>query len=707
MRPVKRICRQRPRGIRFGRCMLSFFLRFVTCLLLLSPCGTACAKEMAAPVLWQDLAVTLEPEQHRLSAEVVTAYAPGAGRVSLSLSPRAKVKGVEVAGRESSYTFSEGVLLVDLPARGEPIPVKVSYQASFNDRISSNPAAEDPSYGVTAAITRDGTFLGDGALWYPVPATVPARRSIAITAPAGTEAVTFGSRVSRKTVGTVTRSRWQEARPVGVLSLCAGPYLVEERRVNGIVIYTYFHPDNAPLAPKYLDAAAKYLTFYSDLFGPYPFEKFAVVENFFPTGYGFPSFTLLGGSVIRLPFIIDTSLPHEIAHSWWGNGIEVDLREGNWCEGLVTYLADYLLKERRSAAEGRDYRRQLLVDYATLVTPENDFPLTEFQSRSDPASRAIGYGKGAMLFHMVRTRIGDDAFFAALRQVSREKMYRSASWSDFIRAFSISSKQELGPFMRQWLTRSGGPRLTLASVRSSRDSGGWKVAGEIVQSGELFQLPVPLRLDSGEAPMRERVAVAGARTDFLMHTAAVPKRLLLDPDADIFRILAPGEIPATVNSIKGAGGVTGVVTENCRADLESFRTFLASLSQPDAPVIGEGELSREQYAGHDLVFCGVPRDRSLLPPLPEGIELHHDGFSADGNSFSGPDALLVTVMRIPGDPKGSRSLFLPLSQQAAAQYLGKVTHYGKYSYLVFAGGGNRLKGTAAATGAGVAADLSR
>lgn len=263
-------------------------------------------------------------------------------------------------------------------------------------------------------------------------------------------------------MGAVSHSYWEEAWPVGGLSLCAGPYRIEERRVAGVDLYTYFYPDNASLASSYLDAATKYLNFYSDLFGPYPFEKFAVVENFFPTGYGFPSFTLLGSSIIRLPFIIDTSFPHEIAHSWWGNAIQVDQSEGNWSEGLVTYLADYLLKERRSAAEGRDYRMQFLTDYAALVATDNDFPLSGFTSRVDPASRAIGYGKGAMVFHMIRNAIGDRAFFGALREICRERLYRSATWSDFERAFSRSSGRDLSSFMKQWLTRPGGPRLALS-----------------------------------------------------------------------------------------------------------------------------------------------------------------------------------------------------------------------------------------------------
>ena len=97
----------------------------------------------------------------------------------------------------------------------------------------------------------------------------------------------------------------------------------------------------------------RYIALYEELIGPYPFQQFSIVENFFPTGYGFPSYTLLGSTVIRLPFIIETSLGHEIAHCWWGNGVLVDDRQGNWCEGLTTYLADYLYKERTSEEEGR------------------------------------------------------------------------------------------------------------------------------------------------------------------------------------------------------------------------------------------------------------------------------------------------------------------------------------------------------------------
>ena len=63
-------------------------------------------------------------------------------------------------------------------------------------------------------------------------------------------------------------------------------------------------PDKG-LAEKYLDATIRYIAMYEKLIGPYPYRKFALVENFWETGFGMPSFTLLGPKVIRFPFIIN------------------------------------------------------------------------------------------------------------------------------------------------------------------------------------------------------------------------------------------------------------------------------------------------------------------------------------------------------------------------------------------------------------------
>ena len=654
----------------------------------------------------QEIEVTLKPAEHLLLGVSTVTFAAGTQRAFLKLSPTAHIESVTASGAKLPFSFSDGTLSLNIPkASGqEAVPITVTYRALFNDPLPQHSgSSEDPTYGVNGAITTQGTFLGGAAGWYPVPPTVPLKRSVQVFAPAGTEALTAGRRVKRSTKGSVTSSLWEEEHPVGTLTLCAGPYRIEERREAGVDLYSYFYPDNASLSSRYLDAAARYLRFYSDLFGPYPFEKFAVVENFFPTGYGFSSFTLLGSAIIRLPFIIDTSFPHEIAHSWWGNAIEVDQSEGNWAEGLATYLADYLLKERRSTAEGREYRVQLLSDFATLVTAAADFPLVAFSSRVDPASRSIGYGKSAMVFHMVRTEIGDRAFFGALREIYRERRYRAATWGDFTRAFSRSSGRDLSAFMQQWLTRPGGPRVVLSNVthrhegegqgEGQRDGRGWTVSGSVVQSPPFYELQVPLRLESDGAAIRKILPLTGAETPFTFSTPTEPQQLLLDPDAELFRVLAPGEIPVTVNSIKGSKQLLAVITEDCRAGDATFKRFLESLGKSGTTVIREDKLDEERLRTHDLIFCGIPKQRSLLPPLPSGISLRSTGFTINEDVVPAPDGLLFLVLPFPAPSVRIAALFLPLSETAAEQYAAKITHYGKYGSLVFTGGAIRHKGT--------------
>lgn len=171
---------------------------------------------------------------------------------------------------------------------------------------------------------------------------------------------------------------------------------------NSIHAMAFLRTKDDALANKYLSVTEQYMSMYDDMIGKYPYSKFALVENFWETGYGMPSFTLLGEKIIRFPFILHSSYPHELLHNWWGNSVYVDFASGNWCEGLTAYLADHLIKEQRGQAV--EYRRSTLQKYADYVGENNDFPLSKFHSRHDASSESIGYGKSLMFFHMLRKK---------------------------------------------------------------------------------------------------------------------------------------------------------------------------------------------------------------------------------------------------------------------------------------------------------------
>jgi len=211
-----------------------------------------------------------------------------------------------------------------------------------------------------AVVSAEGVYLDGAAGWYPRFGDALATFELEVSAPAGWEVVSQGERATTaagvRWVGSARRRTTSTSSPARSSATRTGG----RGRARGVSAGEGPRPRR-----RYLDALARYVAIYRELLGPYPYAKFAVVENRWQTGYGMPSFTLLGSRVLRLPFILDSSLPHELLHNWWGNGVLVDLRDGNWSEGLTAYLADYSSRRRRG--RGRRYRRGALQRYENFA----------------------------------------------------------------------------------------------------------------------------------------------------------------------------------------------------------------------------------------------------------------------------------------------------------------------------------------------------
>lgn len=646
-----------------------------------------------AAVLHHELAVQLlVSEQTLVATDRLTVEPGGADRLSFHLAPNAEIGRVTVKGGDLAWDFADGRLRIKLPPalRTGAIALQIDYRAVFADQAPASPLnTEDPSYGVTATISPHGAFLGGSAGWYPqLPGSLPTFR-LQVEAP-GMLAVSSGRLIEAVPGRTV----WESSKPGRALALAAGPYTQHTAKAGEVPVYAFFYPQSSDLAATYLQAATGYLQLYQELFGPYPFAKFAVAENFFPTGYGFPSWTLLGSTVVRLPFIVETSLGHEIAHCWWGNGVWVDYRQGNWSEGLTTYVAEHLYQERQSPEAAREHRLKILRDYASLVPPAGGIPLSAFVSRTTAAEQAIGYGKAAMVFHMARQQIGDAAFWQGLRQVAEEKLFAEAAWSDFAAAFGQTGKTGLGDFFRQWVQRPGAPVLRLEEVQTSTlAGGGWRVSGVLRQEGERYLLPVPLRLETAGGEEEIVLESRQARTLFNIETATEPRRLVVDPEVHLFRRLDPAEIPPTVNGIKGSTGLLVVAAEGLSANgREAAGMLLQGLGQAGARIVPETQVAKADLQGHDLLFVGWPTRTELLPTLPAELRVEDGMITLEGEKFRRDETDLFAALPHPTQRGRVAALFLSASPTAATT-ARKLPHYGKYSYLVFTAGNNVAKGT--------------
>lgn len=641
----------------------------------------------------QGLLIRLVPEEHRLEGQAVLT---SAGRNSslpeeFHLAANADIDAVTANGKPVPFSFVNGLLQV--AQQGGASTLAITYRVRFDDPVPQDTVGiEDPSFGVTATIMPQGSFLSAASAWHPLPVGRKSRFHVTIIGPPGLYGVTAGRLIDMGYNETSSKTIWQTQRPQSSLALAAGYYKVQRAVLGETQLLVFTSAENAQLASGYLESCREYLQLYEKLFGPYPYTKFAVVENFYPTGYGLPGWTLLGSSVIRLPFIRTTSLPHEIVHAWWGNAVGIDYHSGNWGEGLTTYVADYYLKELNASAEALEYRRKILRDYATLVDADDDLPLSAFQSRKTKRDQAVGYGKAAMVFHMLRTMIGDEAFWQGLKDAARHGLGKRYAWSNLQQHFEAASGMNLSAFFRQWIRRSGAPQLLLTDVSVMPVAAGWQVSGRLLQQEPPYTLAVPLRLESATQKYEQTLSLSSSQERFVFIVSDRPLNLTVDPESNMFRRLSPDELPATVNSLRASRAPLVVVASGSESLLNASRDLLHGLQWQQAPVMSEADYLDQRPAGRDMLVLGWPKNKALRARLPGNLTVAAHQFSIGDNVYKEAEDVLFMVMAS-DEPKRVTGYFLPRSLSAAQDTARRIPHYGRYSYLAFRSGRNQVKAT--------------
>jgi hypothetical protein len=467
------------------------------------------------------------------------------------------------------------------------------------------------------------------------------------------------------------RASFAHDHPSDELILIAGPYQVHERMAGEVRVRTYFHPELAGLEGLYLDKTEGYLGRFARRIGAYPFAAFHVVSSPLPVGLGFPYLTYMGTRVLKLPFIPHTSLGHEVLHAWWGNGVLVDYQNGNWSEGLTTFMADYAFAEQKGAAEARAMRLRWLRDFAALPR-SRDQPLRHFVARRHGAGQVVGYNKAAMLFYMLRDEIGRPAFDAGIRAFWAQHRLGKAAWADLRRAFEGASGVDLERSFGQWLERRGAPALELGAVTVGAAQGGYALSVTLRQGAPAFDLMVPVVVSTAAGEERHRLRLDGLEARHTIPSAAQPLALAVDPDFELLRRLAPAETPPILREVMLAPEVAVVVAVG---DAEAGAAADALV---EALLEGRGrgrEAKAARLAGLPVLVVGTAPDVNAalasagLDPVPAALRDRGTARAWAGRRPGGEAVLTVSA----ADAAALRSLLRPLP------------HYGARSFLVFEG----------------------
>lgn len=403
------------------------------------------------------LALTYDPATQRLAGQAAIRAVATQDLSRFDLDLRGFTVGkVLVDGAAASFA-RDGQELIITPAAG--IPKGRSFTVVV--RYAGVPeVVVDPDEAIEGWVaTSDGAFVvGEpqgSPGWYPVndePAD-KATFDFAVTVPKGITAMCNGVLLSHRTSDGLTTWRWRETDPMSpyLATSTLGRFDLTRYAIDGVPTYVAVDPT----LPKgqVLTKLPAVVRFFSGLYGPYPFTACgAIVDNARTVGYALETQTKPNYNVMP----DEWTLVHETAHMWFGDSVTLTDWPDIWLnEGFGTW-SDWIWSEKRghkSAAQlfHQYYDQPAQADWLWGI-PTGDPGGPAFLFEWGPV-----YVRGAMTLEALREKIGDDAFFATLRDWAAQHAHGNATTAQFIALAEAESGAQLDDFFRVWLYEPGKP----------------------------------------------------------------------------------------------------------------------------------------------------------------------------------------------------------------------------------------------------------
>ena len=467
------------------------------------------------------------------------------------------VRQVTVDGRAVRFTRQPSTITIPLPrknGRGANYNVAVAYDGAVTDGLIARPDSAGR-----------WTYFADNwpnraRHWIPSidhpsdKATVTWR----VTAPASKTVVANGKLVSTRVVqdgsGERRESVWRETRriPVYLMVIAVAPLaqfdlgdtacgLAELQRCVPQSVYTA--PEQRGTMPGPFARVGEMVQLFSRLVGPFPYEKLAHLQS--STRFGGmenASAIFYADAPFRTGTTSEVTIAHEIAHQWFGDAVTEREWPHVWLsEGFATYFAALWTRAARGDTAFRTQmarvRSTILADTVAVTRrPVIDTVETDLLALLNRNS----YEKGGFVLHMLRSQVGERAFFDAIRSYYAKHRHATAVTDDLRAEMEQASGQSLAWFFDQWLRRPGYPEV---SATWSYDSASREVVVALAQSERFgaFRFPITVAVvDSGGRTQRatvEMTPAGGSRRQVRVGSSGKPMRVLLDPDVSVLAAL--------------------------------------------------------------------------------------------------------------------------------------------------------------------------
>lgn len=459
------------------------------------------------------------------------------------------------------YDYDGDQIVIDLGreyTRKETYKIYIEYTASPSETggsaaISSDkglyfidPRDEDPQKP-TQIWTQGETEAN--SKWFPT-IDKPNERTtqeIYVTVEDKYKTLSNGVLVSSKSNGDGTRTDyWKMDQPHApyLFMLTVGDFAKVTETWEGIPVDYYVEPEYEKYAKAIYPHTPEMLSFFSEKLGlKYPWQKYAqIIVRDYVSGAMENTTAVIFGEFMQQTAreLIDTRdnekvVAHEMFHHWFGDYVTTE----SWAnltmnEGFANY-SEYLWLEHKYGADEADYH--MLNEWnGYFSSAQGDMHPLIFFGYEDKENMfdAHSYNKGGSVLHMLRSYVGDDAFFTALNQYLEKNAYTAVEAHELRLAFEDVTGEDLNWFWNQWYFSQGHPNLDI-SYDYDETTKQASVTVAQTQSPEggtppIFRIPTVVDIYTENGKERKKVEVTKREQTFTFDMPQAPKLMIFDAD---------------------------------------------------------------------------------------------------------------------------------------------------------------------------------
>ncbi len=483
----------------------------------------------------------INPATQTINARVAVRFTPLEDRANaavfelnnaLNISQITDAKGNSL---NSARTQADSTVRVTFPntlPKGQMAEITFVYDG----RLSGE--EESPIYGIKfASIQPDYGFLLYPARWFPVYGYTSDRftSKMNITVPDGYQVVAsgFGASAPATGGGSVYTYDFTKASFPGDIAIVKGAPV--KNATDGVTTTLWFRGAQADLANPYGELTARMLTHFTGLFGLAPYANLTVVETAdgAPNGYSAPGLIFLAPRAITKE-LNSNIMANQIARQWWETNVSPINRNHIWLENGMALYAEALWAEHDKGAAALDQRMH---DTEVTALTVDDVPLIQASRLEDysPEYWALSASKGAVVMQMLRSAMGDEKYFAAVKDFLAKNAWKSVTTADFRASCEAATGEDMQYFFIQWVQNNGAPEFKL-EYTIFRTQKGFRVQGKISQDLDTFRMPVDLKIETEGNPEQKRIEVMGTASEFSVDTFGKPRSISIDPANHVLRL---------------------------------------------------------------------------------------------------------------------------------------------------------------------------